>query len=215
MRGFWTGTSKFLAYILSRLVLVVVVLGLLVLIFFTAYQTVMFNTVAKDAMAFRAQSILEHDQEYDDTVANRLFTQEFITQTKLNEDLVSADYVINRFEQQTDVNFTIVWPWQGEVKVEIRDVIEEIDYEYVGSDTGTVADLPITSGEYLVTMVKQDNHWKISNLELKNEIVVEEAEPSETPEPSEVVEDSEEEPDAEQSTDPEASPSPEESGQTE
>jgi len=155
--------------------------GVLIFAFITAYNTVMLNTVTKDAVVFRAKSVLKHETEYDETIAERIFTESFIEENKIDEDIVPPDYIIDDFEQQTSVTFRIVWPWENTVTMEVRDIIPEVDYQYIGSETGTVTDLPVVSGEYAVVMVKNENHWQVDSMTIKTEIVVEEPQPSATP----------------------------------
>ena len=200
MRNIVVSILKFFSYIIGKLLTAAIVLGLLVLAFFTALDTMSVNVMLKDAMAFRAGVILQYDKKMDETVMDRLFTAEYIQKSTLNQNVQSGDYVIEDFDERTDVTLSVIFPWQNEAQVKVRDVVDSIDYEYIGAGEASDKDIKFTSGEYLLTVVRINDEWKISDIKLLNEVVVE---PSESPSASPSANTSPEEGTAEDSIPPE------------
>jgi len=176
LRNIVISILKFFSYIVGKLLTAAIVLGLVVLAFFTALDTMSVNVMLKDAMAFRSGVILQYDKKMDETVMDRLFTSEYIQKSGLEQNAQSSDYVIEDFDERTDVTLTVIFPWQNEAQVKVRDVVDSIDYEYIGAGEASDEDINFTSGEYLLTVVRIDDKWKISDIQLLNEIVVEPAE---------------------------------------
>ena len=179
--------GKFVLYIVGKGIAAAIALGAIALGFFTAMNSMDVNVMAKDAFTKRASVILSPLDNDDTELLPKIFTEEYLLSSGLDTQRTNASYEITNYAQRTDVDFVIVWPWSTRVELEVRDVVESISANLVDStSTAQLVDSFIGSGRYKVVLEKQeDGSWKISDIELLEEITPSDVRPVPTPEPEE------------------------------
>ncbi len=179
--------AKGVLFILSRVAIVLIVLALVVLAYYTAMNTMTVDMITKDAFARRAQAVLTPAS--DDTVAlDKLFTQQaLMSDNVLNSGMYEGYNVISYYER-ADIDNHIVWAWSGETIIKVTDVVRDITVEQPDPDeNGTVSKvtaLEWPTGVYEVKLVKDKttDAWKVDGAELV-ELIHFEKEPEATVSP--------------------------------
>ena len=162
----------------NRLLLLCLILGLIVTVFYYAMNLSNIQIVLKDGMAARAKQImgmidsrkdlekyflpvcLENDELYQKTVA---------------EGSPYEDYNVRGIDHRMEMGFVWVWPWENSARLTITEKIPRID----GRVKGTKADEVIArdgaeavyppawqDAEYKVLLSRENGQWKIRSLSL-------------------------------------------------
>ena len=183
--------DKFWLYILGKLLAVGLSALVLVFAFSTAMQTSNIYMLAKDAFAKRTSVILMPLENKDTDLLDSIFTAEYLEESGLATQATNASYTINSYDERTDVSITVVFPWQRTAKVKVTNTVQDISAEIApGAITVNEVDRFIESGEYTLTMVKEDGGWKVSDLQLDKDTTIDQSEeyPIPTKEPEELYE---------------------------
>jgi len=164
-------------YIASRLMLLSIVLGLIVVVFYYAMNTTNIYVILKDGMAKRAQIIM---MEESPSELSKFFLPGFLD----NDSALTAtsqgnspykDYNIRGIDHRIEMGFLWVWPWDETVKVDITERIPRIDGRAKGSKAeelvaigGQSALYPPKwqSARYRVTLSRNQGQWRIQNIGL-------------------------------------------------
>lgn len=178
---------RFFIYILSRLLIVVICVGLILLAFFTAMSTMNATVILEDGLAKRASYMFAPDDSDNETVFSRLFTSDFLNENSAEMTEKYSAFDVTDFNQRVSSQFHIVYPWDTKVTFHVTEIVEDIVGEPIDQESS--ASVPAwENGEYDVVMVKEDGQWKIDQIEKTKEIVLEEEaseEPSAVASPSE------------------------------
>lgn len=168
-------------YIASRLLLITVVLGLLVVGFYYAMNMTNLYVVLKDGMARRAQVIM---LQADATELTKYFQPSFIERDPAVQGALTGyspyrDYNIRGMDHRLEMGFTWVWPWDTVARVDITERVPRID----GRVKGTKAEAYIaqygesalyppnwTSVRYRALLVKENGQWRVRSLSLIEEL---------------------------------------------
>lgn len=190
MRNTGEGTARFFMYIFGKALAVALAAALVVGAFYTALATTNVQVVVKDAFAKRASVILEPIDNNDTALLDKIFTREYLNESKLDTQKTNKDYVITNFIQRTDADLAIVWPWMTEVTIQVKDVVDGISArltDTAGSNYQAV-DKFIENGIYQVTLVKQDgSKWLVSDIKLLESVTSDKETPVPTPTPMQSI----------------------------
>ena len=93
---------------------------------------------------------------------------------------------MTNYNQDTDAEFKLIWPWDKEVTLEVTDVVEDVRATLV-NDTVDASllkkDYLMDSGTYDVTVSRTDDGWIILDAQMKETIEPEVMFPLPTPDP--------------------------------
>lgn len=184
-------TAKGFLFVLSRIAIVIVVIALVIVAFYAAMNTMNIRMVAKDAFTQRATAVLMDDEDgTNKELLSRFFTEYYLSADSLLHGSAYDDFTITNYYQRTDVDGTIVWPWQDHATINVDDLVTDIAGTPIVQDEAAAQEgLEITqkppewqNGTYAVTLVKEDNTWKIDGIKF-----VKAVEPTVTTSPSAAV----------------------------
>ncbi len=169
-RGVW--------YIATRLLVICLVLGIAVTVFYYAMNLANLQVVLKDGMASRAKIIM--GIETDANILTRYFQQACLTADEAliaaqNGNSPYANYNVRGIDHRMNMGFVWTWPWDTGIRLTITESIPRID----GRVKGTKADEVIArngagavyppawpEAQYRVNLVKENGQWKIRSLTL-------------------------------------------------
>lgn len=164
-------------YVASRLLLICMVLGMMVVAFYYAMNTTNIYVVLKDGMARRAQVIMMEEEPSELT---KYFQPAFLER---DSALVAAqqgaspyaDYNVRGIDHRLEMSFLWVWPWDETARVEIVERIPSIDGRIKGAKAeaavaargaGAVYPPPWQSARYRAVLAKENGQWRIKSLTL-------------------------------------------------
>ena len=171
-RGIW--------YVAGRLLVICLILGLMITVFYYAMNLSNIQIVLKDGMAGRAKYVMGITDQRSDL-------EKFFQSICLDEDaLVAAasrgespyaDYNIRGIDHRLEIGFFWIWPWENNVRLDISERIPRID----GRVKGLKADEAIAArGEsaiyppewqgasYRIHLTRENGQWKIRQMSPKN-----------------------------------------------
>lgn len=178
-------------FLSSRLVIFTLVVGILVLVFYTCLNISNIYILLSDGMKARAQVMLTRE---DPEQLNNYFRAEFLTGDEalnlaLGPSSPYVDYEITDFEYKLSIESVWCWPWQDTASATIVERIPKITGKVVSSRSEAVEDgsLPSTppiwqGGRYEITLYRSNGQWKVAGMR-QTQIIVEPT-PSPTPEPT-------------------------------
>ena len=182
---------RFMWFLSSRLVIFTLIVGILVLVFYTCLNISNIYILLSDGMKARAQVMLTRE---DPEQLNNYFRAEFLTGDEalnlaLGPSSPYVDYEITDFEYKLSIESVWCWPWQDTALATIVERIPKITGQVVSSRSEAVEDgsLPSTpptwqGGRYEITLYRSNGQWKVAGMR-QTQIIVEPA-PSPTPEPT-------------------------------
>ena len=168
-------------HIASRLLIVCVVLGLMVVTFYYAMNITNLYIVLKDGMARRAQVVMMMEEPSE---LNKYFQTSFLerdpaVQAALTDASPYADYNVVGIDHRLEMSFTWVWPWDSSARVDIIERIPRIDGRIKGSKAeaavAAYGDSVIyppkwVSAKYRAVLAKENGQWRIRSLSLIEEL---------------------------------------------
>ena len=162
-----------LTYIIGR----ILIYGLIVLFVLLAYSVgrdyMGISVIIKDGLNRRAAAIIKNEESGD--ILQKAFTQTFLeNDALLSSDIYSGeDYLIRDFIYFSSTDFIIIFPWQNNVTVIATERIPYINGEYRreripenAPDDFDTAPPQWQDGRYKITLIRNDNVWKITKMEL-------------------------------------------------
>jgi len=167
---------RIVSFFASRLLVLCLILGLVITIFYYAMNISNIQIVLKDGMATRAKYVMGIDTK-------RSELSKYFQQVCLENDTVVtqtdagfspyADYNVRGIDHRLEMSFMWVWPWENSVRLTIRERIPRID----GRVKGTKADEQIAhngaeavypppwpEAEYRVLLSRENGQWKMKTL---------------------------------------------------
>jgi hypothetical protein len=172
---------RFLNFLASRLFLLTIISALLIISFYLAMNTANIWVLITDGLDARAGVVL---MKGDAAQLDSYFRQEFLTQDPvmqvgLSEVSPYRDYEIRGYDHRVRMVSIWSWPWEDVARAEIIESIEAIDGTILSSrreaalSAGGEARLSPpkwATSRYRVTLVRNAGRWKISNLQLIEQI---------------------------------------------
>ncbi len=163
-------------FVAGRLLVICLVLGLVITVFYYTMNLSNIQVVLKDGMAGRAKYVMGITTQRSDL-------EKFFQTACLDADeLVAAtgqglspyaDYNVRGIDHRLETQFFWIWPWENSVRLDITERIPRID----GRVKGLKADELIAAyGEsalyppewpeatYRVQLIKENGQWKIRTL---------------------------------------------------
>ena len=167
-RGIW--------YLASRLLVICLVFGLIITVFYYAMNLTNIQIIVKDGMAGRAKYIMGIST--DRNVLTKYFQNSYLDSDSEiaavpQEKSPYANYNIRGIDHRLDMGFLWVWPWENAVRVNITERIPRIDGRVKGlkadeviAQQGQDAIYPPDWPEmtYRALLVRENGQWKIRNL---------------------------------------------------
>ncbi len=160
----------------NRLLVLCLILGLIMTVFYYAMNLSNIQIVLKDGMAGRAKYIMGIDN------TRKELEKYFLTVCLENDSSVLdaengrspyADYNVRGIDHRLEMGFLWVWPWDNTARLTITERIPRID----GRAKGTKADELIARGgadalyppaweeaAYQVLLARENGQWKIRTL---------------------------------------------------
>ena len=167
-RGVW--------YLASRLLVICLVFGLIITVFYYAMNLTNIQIIVKDGMAGRAKYIMGIST--DRNLLTKYFQNSYLDSDSEiaavpQEKSPYANYNIRGIDHRLDMGFLWVWPWENAVRVNITERIPRIDGRVKGlkadeviAQQGQAAIYPPDWPEmtYRALLVRENGQWKIRNL---------------------------------------------------
>ena len=171
-RGIW--------YVAGKLLVVCLVLGLMITVFYYTMNLSNIQIVLKDGMAGRAKYVMGINNQRSELEkffqADCLDSDELIVSADQGNSPY-ADYNIRGIDHRLEMGFFWIWPWENNIRMEITERIPRID----GRVKGLKADEVIAAkGEgavyppewpevsYRVQLTRENGQWKIRVMTKKN-----------------------------------------------
>ena len=166
---------RFVWYIASRLLLISIVLGLMIVTFYYAMNVANIYVVLKDGMAYRAQVVM---MDADANELTKYFMPSFLEQDQVLLSVQQGtspykNYTIRGIDHRLEMEWMWCWPWEDTARADITERIPRID----GRAKGTAADALIAAGgsealypptwqsaKYRAVLVKENGQWRIRGL---------------------------------------------------
>ncbi len=165
----------------NRLLVLCLILGLIMTVFYYTMNLSNIQIVLKDGMANRAKYVMGMDN------TRKELEKYFLTACMENDPgILQADngespykdYNIRGIDHRLEMGFLWVWPWDNTARLTIREKIPRID----GRVKGTKADEVIArdganavyppawqDAEYRVLLTRENGQWKIKTLNPANQ----------------------------------------------
>jgi hypothetical protein len=160
----------------SRLLVVCLILGLIMTVFYYAMNLSNIQIVLKDGMASRAKYVMGMDN------TRKELEKYFLTVCLENDpDILQTDegnspykdYNVRGIDHRLEMGFMWVWPWDNSVRLSISEKVPRIDGRVKGSKAdeaialgGADAVYPPawTDASYRVLLTRENGQWKIKTL---------------------------------------------------
>ena len=173
--------KRLLDFIASRLFFITVISAVLVVSFYLAMNTANIWVLTSDGLDPRAGVVMMGG---DESALEDYFQQEFLArdpvlQVGLSDSSPYRDYEIRGYDHRVQMISVWSWPWENVARAEIIESIPAIDgtissskREAALAEGGEARLSPPawTTSRYRVTLVRTAGRWKISNLELIEQI---------------------------------------------
>ena len=170
-RGIW--------FIAGRLLVICLVLGLMITIFYYTMNLSNIQIVLKDGMAGRAKYVMGVTTQRSDLEkffqAGYLDSDELIAATDQGTSPY-ADYNIRGIDHRLEMSFFWIWPWENNTKLEITERIPRIDGRVKGlkadeviaaQGDGAVYPPEWPEASYQVQLTRENGQWKIRSMTKK------------------------------------------------
>ena len=164
-RGIW--------YVAGRLLVICLVLGLMITVFYYTMNLSNIQIVLKDGMASRAKYVMGVTTQRTD------LEKFFQTDCLDSDDLVTATgqgtspyaaYNVRGIDHRPEMGFFWIWPWENSVRLEITERIPRIDGRVKGLKAdeviaargdGAVYPPEWPEASYRVQLTRENGQWKI------------------------------------------------------
>jgi len=172
---------RLLSFIASRMLMLTVVSALLIISFYLAMNTANIWVLISDGLDARAGAVM---MDGDSAVLSSYFREEFLSQDPvlqvgLSDASPYRDYEIRGYDHRVKMVSVWSWPWEDVARAEIIESIPAIDGVILSGKREAalaaggeerLSPPKWASARYRVTMVRTAGRWKISNLQLIEQI---------------------------------------------
>ncbi|MBQ7868395.1 MAG: hypothetical protein IJ354_09645 [Clostridia bacterium] len=168
---------RFIWYLASRLMLILIVVSLCVVTFYYAMNATNIYIVLKDGMAKRAQVIMMGESANDLTKffqGNYLQRDENL-QLAIDGKSPYTYYTVRGIDHRLSMTWMWCWPWDSTARVTFTETIPRIDGRVNGKNADAAKALygegyqsppRWQGGRYTATLVKENNQWHIRSIAL-------------------------------------------------
>ena len=169
---------RFVWYLASRLLLLTVLLGLIMVTFYYAMNATNIYVILKDGMAKRAQVIMMQE---DAKELNKFFQGAYLQRDEnLTLALESKSpyiyYNIRGIDHRLEMTWMWCWPWENSARVTFTETIPRIDGRVNAKNAEAARSLygdgyenpPKWQGAtYSANLVKENNQWHIKSISVR------------------------------------------------
>lgn len=164
---------RFVWYLASRLLLICVVLGLMVVAFYYAMNMANIYVVLKDGMAYRAQVVM---MEADESELTKYFMPSFLEQDQVllatkQGNSPYKDYNVRGIDHRLEMEWMWCWPWEDTARATVTERIPGIDGKMKSGVKDAAAAAGVTdsvprwqSTQYSVLLTRENGQWRIKNM---------------------------------------------------
>lgn len=155
---------KLVWFIASRLLCILLVLGILSVTFYFAMNAMNIYIIIKDGMARRAQVVML--DEPVSTLDNYFFSSwiardELLNAAQNNTDPYSSSSITG-FDHRISLEWVWCWPWENTARATVVERIPAIDGKS-SSESGVPA---WPAGRYSIFLSRDNGNWKIRTISL-------------------------------------------------
>jgi hypothetical protein len=122
---------KLMFFFVRKLTGIVIVILLIILATFIAYDMANIYVVANDGLTQRAETIINRQ---DPTDLNRFFTLKYLNSDSLFYSDQYRDYLITGYDYELKIKKLWVWPWQSRTEVIVEEYIPEPSWKFSITD---------------------------------------------------------------------------------
>ena len=172
---------RFLSFIASRIFFLTVLSALLIMAFYLAMNTANIWVLLDDGLDARAGVVLMGE---DEDILEKYFRTEFIAQDPvlqvgMGDASPYQDYDIRGYDHRVRMVSVWSWPWENVARAEIVESIPAIDGTIRSSRREAalaaggeerLSPPKWTTSRYRATLVRSAGQWKISNLQLLEQL---------------------------------------------
>ena len=165
---------RLLWYIVKCLLVLTMVLGMLIIAFYTAMNSANIMILLQDGMAVRAQVIMMGAQP---DPLMKYFQNEFLVadtrlQVSLTNESPYANYSITGIDHRVSLEWMWCWPWDEIAHADFVESVPKIDgrikaalrVEAEKNDPDSVYPPDWSTVKYRATLVREGGRWKIQSL---------------------------------------------------
>ena len=173
--------KRFLSFIASRIFFLTLISALLIMAFYLAMNTTNIWVLIDDGLDARAGVVLMGS---DASMLDKYFRSEFLSkdpvlQVGMSDTSPYIDYEIRGYDHRVRMVSVWAWPWESVARAEIVESIPAID----GTIRSSRREAALAAGgearltppkwatsRYRVTLVRSAGRWKISTLQLLEQL---------------------------------------------
>jgi len=138
-----------MSFFVRKLTGIVVVILLIILATFFAYDMANIYVVVNDGLSQRAETIINRQDPAD---LNRFFTLKYLNSDSLFYSEQYRDYLISDFDFELKIKKMWVWPWQSRTEVLVEESIPDSSWKFSITDElreklATAQAIPSKDGE--------------------------------------------------------------------
>ena len=118
---------KLVFFLARKLVGIAIIILLIVLATFIAYDMVNIYVVVNDGLSQRAETIIQSDDPAD---LNRFFTLKYLNSDTMFRSEQFKDYNIQDYNYELKIKKLWVWPWESETEMVVEESIPESSWKF-------------------------------------------------------------------------------------
>jgi hypothetical protein len=122
---------KLMSYFVSKLTSIVIIILLVILAAFFAYDMANIYVVVNDGLSQRAETIINRQDPSD---LNRFFTLKYLNSESLFYSDQYRDYLIQDYDYEMKIKKLWVWPWQSRTEIVVEEYIPEASWKFSITD---------------------------------------------------------------------------------
>jgi hypothetical protein len=118
---------KLVFFLARKLVGIAIIILLIVLATFIAYDMANIYVVVNDGLSQRAETIIQSDDPAD---LNRFFTLKYLNSDTMFRSEQFKDYKIQDYNYELKIKKLWVWPWESETEMVVEESIPESSWKF-------------------------------------------------------------------------------------
>ena len=169
---------RFIWYLASRMLLLTVLIGLMIVTFYYGMNGTNMYIVLKDGMAKRAQVIMmqEDAQELTKFFQNSYLQRDENLLLALDGKTPYIYYTIRGIDHRLELTSMWCWPWENTARVTFTETIPRIDGRVNGRNAEAARALfgddfenpPKWQGaKYSASLTRENNQWRVKNIAVR------------------------------------------------
>ena len=164
-RGIW--------YLASRLLVICLVFGLIITVFYYAMNLTNIQIIVKDGMAKRAQVVMMGADENLNAYFSPAYLERdaLLIEARAGQSVYQNYYTIKGFDHRINLDSFWCWPWEDTARATFTERIPAIDGKLKASarEEAAAAGVSLTTPkwqptQYSVLLSRENGQWRIRNL---------------------------------------------------